>query len=43
MGYTVGEIVMVDYVVFNSNSLPFQNEESFKKGFGRFYKLISKI
>ncbi|WP_335982245.1 hypothetical protein [Fusobacterium polymorphum] len=34
---------MVDYVVFNSNSLPFQNEESFKKGFGMFYKLISKI
>lgn len=34
---------MVDYVVFNTNSLPFQNEESFKKGFGIFYKLISKI
>lgn len=41
MGYSVGEIIMVeDFLIFNSRSLPFKRIDEFEKEFKKFLKIL---
>ena len=40
MGYTTGEIIMVDFAVLNSKSSIFKNRDEFYKNFSEILKVL---
>lgn len=43
MGYSIGEIVMVDYSILNTKSLPFSSKEDFKRELKNFFVVLNYL
>ena len=41
MGYSAGEIIMVNFIILNSKSLPFRNKYEFEERVIEFLKVIN--
>ena len=40
MGYPIGEIIMVDFLILNTSSLPFKTKREFEEKFKEFRKIL---
>ena len=43
MGFTIGEVTMVNFVILNSKSLPFRNKYDFEKEILEFFKILTLL